>query len=120
MAPAATFFPEFGGADRRHEDLLAAGPIELLPDDFLDSAQDPQAEREIIINASRDLTDHSGTDQQLVADHIGISRVIFEGRSKKFRQAHGPFTLDHECHGCIPEEKVSRISSWDNFLGLSA
>ena len=66
------------GQERRERQLLGAHRIHLLADDRLDVAQHPQPERQPGVDARRRATDVAGTDEELVARHLGVVRVVAE------------------------------------------
>ena len=88
--PVAIFGPTVGGLVRcarqqcREEDLLTADGHHLLTNDVLDLAQHPQPQRQPAVQARTDRAHVAGPDQQFVARHFGISRVITQGSQEQF------------------------------------
>ena len=73
---AAAALPELERLDDREQHLLGAGRVHLLPDDLLDLAQHPVAERQPGVDARRDPADVAGPDEQPVAVDLGVGRVV--------------------------------------------
>ena len=88
LFPASAFLPQFGRADRGHEDLLGAGAVHLLAHDGLDLAHDPQTQGEKIVDAARDLADHARSHQQAMAHHFGFGWILTERRDKSLTVSH--------------------------------
>ena len=82
VVPAPGFAPELGRGGDRHQDLLGSGAVHLLTDDALDLSNDPQAQREIRVDACRDFADHSGSQHQAVADDLRLAGIFTEGRNQ--------------------------------------
>ncbi len=70
--------PQLERLDDRQQELLGAGGVHLLPDDLLDPAQDPVAQRQPGVDPGRHLADVAGPDQQPVAVDLGVGRVVPE------------------------------------------
>ena len=59
--PAACFLPQLGGGCDRHQHFLGACLVEFFPDDALDLTDDPKPQRQIRVDACRDLPNQTGT-----------------------------------------------------------
>ena len=77
--PAPGFLPQLGGLYRWHENLQRVDGGHLGPDDRLDLAQYPHAQRRPRIQPGTQPTDHAGTQHQLVRDDLGIGRGFLGG-----------------------------------------
>ena len=75
--------PQLERLDDRQEQFLGAGVVHLLPDDLLDLAQHPVAEREPGIDPGRNLADEPGPHQEAVAVDFRVGRVIPEGSQEE-------------------------------------
>ncbi len=95
VLPAPALLPELGGDHGRHQDLLRPGAVHLLADDVLDPAHGAQPERQEVVDAARDLADHAGAHQQLVADDLGVGGVLAERRREE--RATASFTAAALC-----------------------
>src|SRR4029077_10454090 len=84
--PASALLPELGRNDRRHQDLLRAGAIHLVPHDRLEAADGPQTEGEEVVDTARDLADHPGADEEPVAHDLGVRRVLARRREEEARE----------------------------------
>ena len=73
------------GEQRREVDLLEAGGVHLVAHHVLDVAEDLPPQREPREAAGSGTPDVSGTDQQAVAGHLGVGRVVAEGLQEQFR-----------------------------------
>ena len=80
---AASCLPELGRRQHRREPLLGADRVHLLADDLLDLAVDTPAKRRERPEACGDLPDEAAADEQLVADGLGIRRVVAQGRQEE-------------------------------------
>ena len=76
LRPAAGRLVGLAGQQRRELQLLRAHRVHLLADDALDVAQHPQAERQPGVDAGGDAADVAGADEQPVARHLGVRRVL--------------------------------------------
>ena len=81
VAPAR--LPDVGRVDDRHLDLLAADPVHLLADDLLDALVDPEPERQERVDARAELADVAGPDEEPVRRHLGIGRIVTQGREEQ-------------------------------------
>ena len=86
LVPAPALLPQLRGDDGRHEDLLRAGPVHLASRDRLDAAHDAQAERQEVVDAARDLADHPGAHEELVAHDLRVGRVVPQRRDQETGQ----------------------------------
>ena len=75
--------PDVGRVDDRHLDLLAADPVHLLADDLLDPLVDPEAERQQRVDPGAELADVAGPDEEAMRRHLGIGRVVAQGREEQ-------------------------------------
>ena len=77
---------------RGKQDLLPANRIHLVADDLLDLAQHPQAQRQPAVQPGPDRADVAGADQQLVAGHLGVGRVVAQRAQEQLGHAgdHSP------------------------------
>jgi hypothetical protein len=80
---AAARLPELGRCDHRHEHLLAADRVHLLPDDLHDLLVHAPTEREERPEAPAHLADEPAADEQAVARRLGIARVLPERREEE-------------------------------------
>ena len=89
--PAVAGLVGLAGQQRRERQLLGADRVHLLADDPLDVAQHPQTERQPRVDAGGGATDVAGPQQQPVARHLGVGRVLSEGAEEEGRHAenHG-------------------------------
>ena len=86
--PSAALLPKFRRRRDRHEQLLGARPVHFLADNLLDLANDAQRQRKVVIDAAAHLPNKAGTDQKLVADDFGVSRIFFERGYEDFAPTH--------------------------------
>ena len=94
----AVLGPAIGGLvgrawqQRGEEDLLAADRDHLLAHDVLDFAQHPKAQRQPAVQAGPDRADVAGPDQQFVAGHLGVGRVVTQRMEEQLGHAgdHSP------------------------------
>ena len=80
---AAGRLPELGRRQDRREPLLRPDRGELVADDLLDLPVHAPAERRERPEAGRHLADEARADEQLVADGLGLGRVVAQGRDKE-------------------------------------
>ena len=71
------------GAMHRHEHLLAADRVHLLPDDLDDLLVDLPAGRQEAPESGADLADQPGPNEQLVGDRLGVRGVVAQGREEQ-------------------------------------
>lgn len=88
LLPATGLLPQLAGLDGGHQHFQGAGGIHLFADDGLRLAEYPQAHRQPGVEARRQLADHAGTQQQLVADHHGIGGSFLEGGKQVLTGTH--------------------------------
>jgi len=86
--PAARFLPEFGGLHRRHQEFLGASPIHFLANDLFDFAHNAKPHGQQVVDAGRDLSDHSGAKHISMADYLGVSRSFLQRGKQEFGSAH--------------------------------
>jgi len=82
------FLPQFGGLDRRHQDLQRSGPVHFLADDRLHLAQHAQAHWQPAVDARGDAPDQAGTQHELVAQHFGLGRSLLGGVDRILGKSH--------------------------------
>ena len=80
---AARLLPELGRREHRREHLLAADRVHLLADDLLDLLVHAPAERQVRPEPRADLADEAAAHEQLVADGLGVGRVVAQGRQEQ-------------------------------------
>ena len=90
LGPPARRLVGLAGQERGQADLLGAGGVHLLSHHLLDPPEGAQAERQPRVHAGRDAPDVAGTDQQFVAQDLGIGRVVAERTQEEVGQ-----TRDH-------------------------
>ena len=76
LGPAAGGLVGLAGQQRREEQLLRADRVHLVADDALDLAQHAQPERQPGVDPRGVATDVAGPDEQPVAGHLGVRRVV--------------------------------------------
>ena len=80
---AAGLLPQLGGREHRHQHLLAADRVHLLPDHLHDLLVRLPAGRQEAPQPGAHLADHSGPDEQLVRDRVGVGGVVAQGREEQ-------------------------------------
>ena len=90
--PTGALLPEFGRLDRRHQELLATIPLQLLPNDGLELLDTAVGQGEIVVDSGGQLLNHTGADHQLLADDVGVPRNLTKGLNQSLRLFH-PFPL---------------------------
>jgi hypothetical protein len=88
------FLPQLGRLHHRHDQLDAAGLVELVTDDGLDLADAAQAHGHVVVKTGPQFLDQTGAHHQLVADDLGIGRSFLEGGDEELRGFHG-----NQCKG---------------------
>ena len=86
--PAAGLLPQLGGVERGQKNLLRADRVHLLAHDALDLQQRALRQKQVTVDARRELADVSGAQQQLVAGDLGFGRVFAQGRNKQLAPEH--------------------------------
>ncbi len=86
--PAPRLLPDLGGVQHRHLDLLPADAVHLLADDRVDLLDHAQAEREVHVDAGRELPDEPGPHHQLVADGFRVGGIVPERGDQRPGPAH--------------------------------
>jgi hypothetical protein len=64
-------------------EFLTANGIHFFTQDLHDLEGDSLAQREIGINACRQLTNHTGAQQEFMGDDFGVSRIFSKGWDEK-------------------------------------
>jgi hypothetical protein len=88
---AAARLPQLGRRDHRHEHLLTADRVHLLPDDLDGLLVDAPAERKERPEAGAHLADEAAADEQAVARRLGIARILPERRDEELGRSR------HQC-----------------------
>ena len=78
--PPAGFLPQFCGGGNGHEEFLGAGLVHLLPNDLLYFSDDPEAEREVRVDAGCHLANQTGSEHELMTDGFRFARVFSQCR----------------------------------------
>ena len=91
---AAAFLPEFGGLQRRHQELDGAGAVLLLADDGIHLVQNALTQRQPGIDALGLLLDHARTQHEAVRDDLGFLGVFLEDGQEEAGKAHIGFRCD--------------------------
>ena len=91
LAPAAGRLVGLARQQRRELELLGADRVHLLADHRLDVAQHPQAQRQPGVDAGGGPPDVARPDEQPVARHLGVRRVLPQRAHEQARhpQDHG-------------------------------
>ncbi len=71
--PPAGFFPELCRRGHGHQEFLCSGAVHFVANDLFHLADDTQAEREIGIDAGRDLSNQTGAQHEPVADCFSLT-----------------------------------------------
>ena len=79
LGPAAARLVRLARQQRREEHLLAADRGHLLPDDLGDPVEHQLAQRQPGVAARRGPPDVAGPQQQPVARHLRVGRVLAQG-----------------------------------------
>lgn len=85
LGPAAGLLVRLARQQRGELDLLRPDRVHLLAHHGLDVAQHAQAQRQPGVPARGDAADVAGADQQLVAGHFGVGRVLAQGAKEQRR-----------------------------------
>ena len=85
LGPAAGGLVGLARQQRGQVDLLGADGVHLLAHDLLDAPQHLQPQRQPRVDARGDAADVAGADEQLVARHLGVGRVVAEGAQEQRR-----------------------------------
>ena len=80
---APGLLPQLGGREHRHQHLLGADPVHLLPDHLHDLLVVFQPAGQEAPQAGADLADQPGPDEQLVGDRLGVRGVVAQGRQEQ-------------------------------------
>ncbi len=83
VGPAAARLEDLARDQRREVDLLRPDAVHLLAHDLRDVVLDDHAERQPRVDARRDAADVAGADEQLVARHLRVGRVVAQGPQEK-------------------------------------
>ena len=89
LRPAAGRLVGLPRQQRGELHLLGADRVHLLADDPLDVAQHPHAERQPGVDARRGTADVAGADEQPVARHLGVGRVLAQGAQEQASTSAG-------------------------------
>src|SRR6185295_16313736 len=74
--PPACFLPQFCRGGDGHEEFLSTGPVHLLSNDLLDLPNDPETEREVRVDAGRDLANETGSEHQRMTDGLRFAGIF--------------------------------------------
>ena len=85
LRPATGGLVGLARQQRRQVDLLRADGVHLLPDDLLDPAQHLQPQRQPGVHPRGHASDVAGADEQLVARHLRVGRVLAQGPEEQRR-----------------------------------
>ena len=80
VLPASRLPPQLRRLDTGHGDFQRSGAVHLLADDPLDPVQHPNAERKPAIQPGCEPAHDSGTQHELMADHLRIGGRLPESR----------------------------------------
>ena len=83
LRPASGRLVGLAGQQGREQQLLGAHRVHLVADDLLDLAQHPQAERQPAVNAGSSPADVAGAQQETVARHLGVRRILAQGADEE-------------------------------------
>ena len=83
------FLPKFSGLDHGHAQFHRTSAVHFFAHDLFNFLDHAQAHGHQGVNAGTEFFNHPGTHHQLVADHFGIGRGLFEGGNKELRGFHG-------------------------------
>jgi len=86
--PAAGGLPDLRRVDGREVELLAPDPVHLLADDLPDAKQGALGQRQVGVDARRQLADESAAQQQDVAHHVRLGGHLAQGGHEIVAQAH--------------------------------
>ena len=70
------------------EELLRADRVHFFADDALDLEQRTPRQREVTVEARRQLPHVSGAQQKLVANDLGLGRRVTQGRDVQLTPTH--------------------------------
>ena len=76
LGPATRRLVGLARQQGREQQLLRTDRVHLVADDVLDPAQHPQAERQPGVHPGRVAADVAGADEQPMAGHLGVRRVV--------------------------------------------
>ena len=80
--PAARFLPELGRMQRRQQHLLRANGVHLFADNRGDLQKRALRQKQVAVNARRELPDVSGTQQQLMTHHFRFGGIFAQRRDE--------------------------------------
>jgi hypothetical protein len=72
----------------REVEFLAADPVHLLADDLPDAQQGALGQRQVGVDAGRQLADEAAAQQQHMADHVGLGGHLAQGGHEKMAESH--------------------------------
>ena len=76
---ATGLLPQLSRLHHRHGHFNGASAIHFLAHDGFYFANDAQAHRHVVVNTSAQAFDHAGAHHQLMTDHLGVGRRLFQG-----------------------------------------
>ena len=86
--PAARVLPQLRRLHHRHRDFQPAGAVHFLAHHVLHFPQDPQSQRQPVVEARRQLADQAGSDHQLMADDLRVGGGFLDGVERELTGAH--------------------------------
>jgi formaldehyde-activating enzyme involved in methanogenesis len=111
LRPSVGGLVGLAGQQRREVDLLEARGVHLSADDALDVAVDRVAEGQPREDAGRDATNVARADQEPVARHLGVGRVLTQGAQEQRRHAEQHGDLQGPGAGRAGSARTRRISA---------
>ena len=88
LVPAPGLLPDIGRMHHRHADFLAADGIHFFADDVFDFAKSAFGQGQIRENTAGQLADETTAQQQLVARHFGIGRILAQSLAEQLTHSH--------------------------------
>ena len=86
---APALLPQLDRVQRRQEQLLTAGSVELLADHRLDPRQHPRPERQEGVDPRGETPDVAAAHQQSMARDLRVGRCLAKGPEQEARHPHG-------------------------------
>jgi len=87
ILPPPALLPDLGRRQGRQKKLLGPGPVHLLPDYLHHLQEHPPPQGQIFVDPGGQLADHSGSQHQLMALHLGLGLVLLDGGYESFTPA---------------------------------
>jgi hypothetical protein len=76
LLPTTTLLPKLGRLNKRKQYLLRTDSMHFLPDDLFNLLKDPKANGQVAIDPRSDLSDHSRSHHETVANDLRLSRIV--------------------------------------------